>query len=63
MAESFNKTISYEKLFLEEYVTLAEAEAGIAEWIERIYNARRLHSGIGYLPPVEFEAANRGRAV
>jgi putative transposase len=62
MAESFNKTISYEKLFLEEYANLAEAEAGIEEWIERIYNERRLHSGIGYLPPVEFEAANRGRA-
>jgi putative transposase len=62
MAESFNKTISYEKLFLEEYATLAEAEAGIADWIERIYNGRRLHSGIGYLPPVEFEAANRRAA-
>jgi putative transposase len=62
MAESFNKTISYEKLFLEEYVNLAEAEAGIADWIERIYNGRRLHSGIGYLPPVEFEAANRRSA-
>jgi putative transposase len=62
MAESFNKTISYEKLFLEEYVTLAEAETGIADWIERIYNERRLHSGIGYLPPVEFETANRKSA-
>jgi putative transposase len=62
LAESFNKTISYEKLFLEEYANLAEAEAGIADWITRIYNARRLHSGIGYLPPVEFEEVNRGRA-
>jgi putative transposase len=59
MAESFNKTISYEKLFLEEYTTLAEAEAGIGDWIEKIYNTRRLHSSIGYRPPVEFEAANR----
>jgi putative transposase len=55
LAESFNKTISYEKLFLEEYANLAEAEAGIGDWITRIYNERRLHSGIGYLPPVEFE--------
>jgi putative transposase len=59
MAESFNKTISYEKLFLEEYATLAEAEAGIGDWIEKIYNTRRLHSGIGYLPPVEFEAGKQ----
>jgi putative transposase len=31
LAESFNKTISYEKLFLEEYADLAEAEAGIGD--------------------------------
>lgn len=57
MAESFNKTISYEKLFLEEYQTLAEAEAAIEQWVEQLYNARRLHSGLGYLPPLEFEAS------
>jgi putative transposase len=62
MAESFNKTISYEKLFLEDYANLAEAQAGIGDWITRIYNARRLHSGIGYLPPVEFEELNRQAA-
>jgi putative transposase len=62
LAQSFNKTISYEKLFLEEYADLAEAEAGIGDWIGRIYNERRLHSGIGYLPPVEFEEGNRKRA-
>jgi transposase InsO family protein len=26
------------------------------EFIEKIYNTKRLHSGIGYLPPMEFEA-------
>jgi len=55
MAESFNKTISYEKIFLEEYETLAEAKASIEPWIEEKYNGRRLHSSIGYLPPVEYE--------
>ena len=55
MAESFNKTVSYEKMFLEDYTNLAEAEAAIGEWIEKLYNTRRLHSSLGYLPPAEYE--------
>ena len=57
IAESFNKTVSYEKLFLEEYENLAEVEASLEEWLEDNYNGRRLHSSLGYLPPVEFEAS------
>jgi putative transposase len=36
--------------------TLADVELGTAQWIEW-YNARRLHSAIGYVPPNEYEAA------
>ena len=57
IAESFNKTVSYEKLFLEEYENLAEVEASLEAWLEDNYNSRRLHSSLGYLPPVEFEAS------
>ncbi len=57
IAESFNKTVSYEKLFLEEYENLAEVETSLENWLEDNYNARRLHSSLGYLPPVEFEAS------
>jgi transposase InsO family protein len=57
IAESFNKTVSYEKLFLEEYENLAQVETSLSEWLEDNYNARRLHSSLGYLPPVEFEAS------
>jgi putative transposase len=46
MAESFNKTVSFEKLFLEDYTTLAEAEAGLGEWIEKLYNT---HSATAFL--------------
>ena len=35
--------------------TLADVELGTAQWIEW-YNARRLHSAIGYVPPNEYEA-------
>jgi transposase InsO family protein len=55
MAESFNKKISYEKLYLEEYQNLAEVEAGLTDWLGRIYNGGRLHSLLGYQSPLEFE--------
>jgi len=28
----------------------------IREFLEKIYNEKRLHSGLGYVPPTEFEA-------
>jgi putative transposase len=41
--------------------TLAEVELGTAQWIEW-YNARRLHSAIGYVPPNEYEATHYASA-
>jgi putative transposase len=54
--ESFMKTLKYEEVLRNEYRTLAEAHASIIEFIEGVYNQKRLHSALGYLPPVEFEA-------
>lgn len=34
---------------------LEEAEANIGYFIEAVYNAKQLHSSLGYLPPAEFE--------
>jgi transposase InsO family protein len=57
MAESFFKTLKCEEVYLHEYRTFAEAEANLEAFIETVYNHKRLHSSLGYLPPAEFEAA------
>jgi transposase InsO family protein len=54
--ESFMKTLKYEEVLRNEYRDLAEARASIVEFIDRVYNQKRLHSALGYLPPAEFEA-------
>jgi putative transposase len=56
-AESFFKTLKYEEVYLKEYRTFEEALRNIEPFIEDVYNTKRLHSSLGYLPPVEFEAA------
>ena len=50
------KTLKYEEVYRNEYRDLAEARASIGEFLERVYNQKRLHSALGYLPPAEFEA-------
>jgi putative transposase len=55
--ESFMKTLKYEEVYRQEYRDLAEARASIAQFLEKVYNQKRLHSALGYLPPVEFEQA------
>ena len=37
------------------YRDFDEARRRIGQFIEGVYNQKRLHSGLGYLPPVEFE--------
>ena len=54
--ESFMKTLKYEEVYRSEYRDLAEARASIGQFLERIYNRKRLHSALGYVPPAEFEA-------
>ncbi len=53
--ESFMKTLKYEEVYRQEYRDLAEAQASIERFLEKIYNGKRLHSALGYRPPVEFE--------
>lgn len=54
-AESFMKTFKVEEVYLSEYESFNDALEDIQRFIEVVYNRKRLHSGIGYLPPAEFE--------
>ncbi len=60
--ESFMKTLKYEEVLRNEYRDLAEARASIREFLEKVYNGKRLHSALGYLPPVEFERNHKEAA-
>jgi Transposase and inactivated derivatives len=54
-AERFMRTLKYDEVYLSDYQSLTEARASIRHFIEEVYNCKRLHSRLGYKPPVEFE--------
>lgn len=60
--ESFMKTLKYEEVLRNDYRDLADARASIAVFLEKVYNQKRLHSSLGYRPPVAFETAHRKEA-
>ena len=54
-AESFIKTLKSEKVHLWEYRTMEDVQKRIPYFIEDVYNHKRLHFAIGYLPRCEYE--------
>lgn len=55
-AESFMKTIKTEEVYLWEYRTLEDVQRRLPYFIEQVYNQKRLHASLDYVPPVEYEA-------
>ncbi|HKE08637.1 MAG TPA: IS3 family transposase [Candidatus Acidoferrum sp.] len=55
--ESFMKTLKCEEVYRTEYRNLTDAGARIGEFLERVYNEKRLHSALDYRSPVQFESS------
>ena len=53
------RTIKEEHVALTEYENLSDARRQIGQFLEDVYNSKRIHSSLGYRTPVEFEESWR----
>ena len=53
--ESFFRSLKVEEVYMFSYETYKEVKDRIPYFIEEVYNKKRLHSSLGYMPPEEFE--------
>jgi transposase InsO family protein len=56
VVESFNATIKTELIHRSVWETREDARAAVYEYIEVWYNSKRIHSSLGNLSPITFEA-------
>ena len=52
----FDGTVEEEEVYLTEYQTYQDALKQIGKFIDSVYNNKRIHSALGYLTPVQYEA-------
>ena len=57
--ERFMRTLKQEEVYLASYETYLDVIENLPKFIEEVYNEKRVHSGINYLTPVEFEDMTR----
>ena len=53
--ESFFKTLKKEEVYFKKYQTLEHVINNVPNFIEEVYNKKRLHSSLGYMTPEEYE--------
>jgi transposase InsO family protein len=61
-AESFMETLKAEEVYISGYETFADVTARLPRFFEHLYNAKRMHSALGYVSPDHFEAQRAQQA-
>lgn len=55
------RTLKDEEVSLNEYTDFADAQQRIGQFLDDVYNTKRVHSSLGYRTPAEYEAVMRSQ--